>query len=92
MTIDFSSRVSEIIRSRKVHATQRLAALPDGGVRLTMTVSDLTEVGSWVLSYGDTARVLEPKELVERVTGEMHRALQAYGVVKAPTKPRGKKA
>jgi predicted DNA-binding transcriptional regulator YafY len=79
VVVDFDARVTEYVRSRKVHVTQRLSALPDGGVRLTMTVGDLTEVASWVLGYGDTALVVEPPELVERIKGELGRAFARYG-------------
>jgi predicted DNA-binding transcriptional regulator YafY len=81
VVIDFTSKVTEYVRSRKVHVTQRLSATPDGGVRLTMTVGELTEVVSWVLGFGETAKVVEPAELVERVQGELSRAAARYGAV-----------
>lgn len=79
VTIDFDARVAELVRSRKVHATQKLSPLPDGGVRLTMVVGDITEVTSWVLSYGETAQAIEPPELVETVRKELAGALARYG-------------
>jgi predicted DNA-binding transcriptional regulator YafY len=82
--IEFDSKVADLVRSRKVHTTQKLTALPEGGVKLTMIVGDLTEVVSWVLGFGDTARVVEPADLVERVKGELERALANYNK-KRPT-------
>ena len=79
VVIDFDPKVAELVRSRKVHATQRLASLPDGGVRLSMVVSDLTEVTSWALGYGQTATVVEPEQLRERVMSELSNALAKYG-------------
>ena len=43
-----------------------------------MTVGDLTELSSWVLSWGKTAKVVEPEELQSMVRGEMEAALAKY--------------
>jgi predicted DNA-binding transcriptional regulator YafY len=90
VVIDFDARVAELVRSRKVHHSQRLAALPHGGVRLSMVVGDLTEVTSWVLGYGETATVIEPPALRERVMGELRNALAQYeqGPRELPPKPK----
>ena len=53
-------------------------ALPNGGCRLTMVVRDTTEVRSWVLSFGDTARVVEPKELADDIAKELRAAAALY--------------
>ncbi len=78
VVVDFDPRVVEFVKTRKIHPSQRLSDLPDGGVRLTIEIGDLTEVGTWVLGFGETARVQEPAELRERVRGELARALARY--------------
>jgi predicted DNA-binding transcriptional regulator YafY len=78
IVIDFDAKGAEYIRLRKAHPTQELTRLPGGGVRLTMTVGDLTTVTSWVLEWGPRARVVEPPELVERVLTELSEALKGY--------------
>lgn len=78
VVIEFDARVADLVRSRRVHNTQKLASLPDGGVRLTMIVGEITEIVSWVLGFGETARVVEPPQLVERVRGELLGALRKY--------------
>lgn len=78
VVIDFAARVADLVRSRRMHSTQKISALPDGGVRLTMTVSDTTEVSSWVLSWGGTATVVAPAELVDSVSSELRAALARY--------------
>jgi len=78
VVVDFDARVVEFVKTRKIHPSQRLSDLPDGGVRLTIEIGDLTEVGTWVLGFGETARVREPEELRERVRGELARALARY--------------
>jgi predicted DNA-binding transcriptional regulator YafY len=77
VVIDFDQQGAEYVRMRKVHPTQKLAAIA-GGVRLTMTVGNLRELTSWVLEWGRRAKVIEPPELVERVREELEGALKGY--------------
>jgi predicted DNA-binding transcriptional regulator YafY len=78
VTVEFDVQTAPEIRSRKWHATQRLATAPDGRVRLTFLISDLDAVLPWVLGYGQHARVIEPAPLVASVEIELRRALQRY--------------
>ncbi len=77
VVIDFDAQVAEYVRMRRVHPTQKLAATA-GGIRLTMSVGSLTELTSWVLEWGQRARVIEPPELAERVKAELEGALKGY--------------
>lgn len=87
--VEFDAAAAEYVKSRKVHPSQRLAAIVGGGVRLTMTVGDLTPVVSWILEWGPRARVIEPPELLRRVTNELRQALQNYdGTSSGPKKTR----
>jgi predicted DNA-binding transcriptional regulator YafY len=43
-----------------------------------MTVGNLNPVVSWVLEWGQRAKVVEPEELVERVRAELVAALGKY--------------
>jgi predicted DNA-binding transcriptional regulator YafY len=79
VVIDFDAHVAELVRSRRVHDTQKHTVLADGTIRLTMTVGDLTELSSWVLNWGKMARVVEPEELVVTVQDELQQALAKYG-------------
>lgn len=90
VVVDFDAKVAELVRSRRVHATQKLKELPGKGVRLTMTVGDLREVTSWLLGWGATAKVVEPEELVERMREELEGALAKYRDVETVTAVRGK--
>jgi predicted DNA-binding transcriptional regulator YafY len=78
VVIDFDARVADFVRTRKVHPSQDLTALPGGGVRLTMAIGDLTEVATWILGFGETAQVIEPPDLVERIKTELKGALARY--------------
>jgi predicted DNA-binding transcriptional regulator YafY len=78
VVIDFDAKAAEYVRMRKVHASQKLAAIGGGGVRLTMTVGNLNQVVSWVLEWGARAKVIEPEELALRVRDELEGALALY--------------
>ncbi len=78
VVIEFDAHGAEYVRSRRVHPSQKLAAIAGGGVRLTMTVGNLNPVVAWVLEWGPRARVVEPPELVDRVKSELQAALAAY--------------
>jgi predicted DNA-binding transcriptional regulator YafY len=78
VVIEFDAHAAEYIRARRVHASQRLATMAGGGVRLTMTVGNLTQVTSWILEWGARAKVVEPPELIERVRAELAGALALY--------------
>jgi predicted DNA-binding transcriptional regulator YafY len=75
--IDFDGHAAEYVRMRRIHPTQKLAATASG-VRLSMTVGNLTQLTSWILEWGPRARVVEPPELVEKVKAELEAALKAY--------------
>jgi len=67
VVIRFNELVSDYIREKKWHDSQRLKELPDGGVELSMTLSGLAEVERWVLSWAGNATALKPAELAARV-------------------------
>jgi predicted DNA-binding transcriptional regulator YafY len=86
VVLEFDAHAAEYIRARRVHHSQRLATISGGGVRLTMTIGNLTQVVSWVLEWGARVKVIEPPELIDRVRSELLGALALYPV-EAPSKP-----
>jgi predicted DNA-binding transcriptional regulator YafY len=70
----FDERVARYVQRRMWHPTQRFRKVADG-VEMTMEVRGTTEVVSWVLGFGRTARVLEPTGLREAVAKELSDAL-----------------
>jgi len=87
VVIDFDASVAELVRSRRVHETQKLATLQNGTLRLSMTVGDTTELASWVLGWGRKATVIEPEALARDVATELAEALARYPAVAAPASP-----
>jgi predicted DNA-binding transcriptional regulator YafY len=94
VVVDFHPRVADLVRSRSFPGEDggeaRCAELPGGGVRLVMRVPLTPELKSWVLSFGETARVIEPAALASQVVDELRHALAAYdgAPVAAPPTPR----
>jgi predicted DNA-binding transcriptional regulator YafY len=92
VVVEFDAEVAEYVRGRRVHPSQRLALLPGGGIRSTMTVGNLNPVVSWVLEWGPRAKVIEPVELVARVKQELSDALAKYksrnSTEKTPARPK----
>ena len=79
MRLLFEPAAARYVRERRWHPTQAEADRPDGRTEVTLEVSDLREVRSWVLSWGAACRVLEPAELREQVVAELESALESYG-------------
>ncbi|MGE5580228.1 MAG: helix-turn-helix transcriptional regulator [Bacillota bacterium] len=66
------------IRGRQWHHSQTLEELPDGTLRMTLTVGGLGEVMRWVMSLGSHAWVVEPEELRERIAREVEAVGRRY--------------
>lgn len=79
VVVDFTAQVRPRIEARQWHRTQKMKALPDGGVRLTFDAANLTQVMPWVMEWGAQARVRAPAALVEQVAKELRAAVEGYG-------------
>jgi len=51
----------------ELHPSQRLETLPDGTVRLLLTVPANDVLAQWIMSYGGKLRVVTPQALRDRV-------------------------
>jgi predicted DNA-binding transcriptional regulator YafY len=83
LLVEFDPRVADTVRARRVHPSQKLAVAADGRVRASLSVPGapevLASVRTWVLGFGASARVLEPRELAEEIALELRRAASRYG-------------
>lgn len=66
----FDEEAAEFVREREWHASQRLEEREDGGVVLSLVVSGLVEVKSWVQSFGASATLLSPRWLADEIAEE----------------------
>jgi predicted DNA-binding transcriptional regulator YafY len=66
------------VAEKRWHKSQSIEPTPDGGVILTMEVSDLREVARWVMFWGRACTVLEPQGLKALVAEECRAMLEAF--------------
>ena len=66
------------IRGRQWHHSQTLEELPDGTLRMTLTVGGLGEVLRWAMSLGSHAWVVEQEDLRERIAAEVEAVRKKY--------------
>lgn len=78
VVVEFSSRVAPYVRERTWHPSQRIEALPDGGVRLTLKVCRDWALRTWVLGWGAHARVVAPSALAEDILAQLDEARDGY--------------
>lgn len=75
--IEFDKSKASYVRARLWHRTQEFHETANA-VRLEFNCNNLRPVVSWVLEWGPYAKVVEPRELVEQVSGELRAALRHY--------------
>lgn len=76
--IQFTPNVAYLVKERRWHPSQKNEVQKDGSVIATFTAGGMDELASWVLSWGQEARVLEPQALVEAVKAHLTRAIGHY--------------
>lgn len=72
----FSPSVAERVLENKWHHTQTLKVSDDGSAIMTIRVSGLSEILSWILGFGKEVEVLAPKKLKEMVAGTARAILE----------------
>lgn len=78
VVIEFKPRIAPLIREVQWHSTQKIHENPDGGLRFEATVAGWQEVGWWVLTWGEEAEVIQPKELREWVADTARKMVRVY--------------
>jgi predicted DNA-binding transcriptional regulator YafY len=75
---EFTGWAAKYVAERVWSPDQRITRLGPGAIRLTFSASSEPEVLSWVLSFGEEARVLRPECMVERVRNAIEAMRLAY--------------
>ena len=78
VVLEFDPRAAGYVRERRWHRSQHVADLPNGGVRLTLEVSDDWALRTWILGYGSLVRVVSPPSLAKRVLDQLEEARTQY--------------
>jgi predicted DNA-binding transcriptional regulator YafY len=76
--IEFDPRVTDYVREREWHSSQRLIDNSDGSLTLTLDVGNDHALRSWVLSFGSLARVVSPGSLADQILDELEAAREGY--------------
>ena len=76
--VEFEPRIARYVRERVWHASQEIADHPDGRVTLSLRVSNDFALRSWILGFGDLARVVAPPALADQIAAELERASRRY--------------
>ena len=79
VVIEFAPRIAPLIREVQWHSTQKIHENTDGGLRFEATVAGWQEVGWWVMSWGEEAEVIQPKELRRWVAETTRKMVKVYG-------------
>lgn len=74
--IRFDSFAARLVRERDWHPTQKIREFKGGEIELEMTLGALEEIERWILSWGDHAKVLGPKILIDSM-GKKIRSMNA---------------
>jgi len=78
VVVEFDAKVAHEVQRTKLHPSQKIAVAPDGRVRLSLSLPDVTEVTRWVLGFGEQACVIEPESLAAEVGAALRRAASRY--------------
>jgi predicted DNA-binding transcriptional regulator YafY len=74
----FQPDLADYIERTRWHPKQKTTRNPDGSVDFEVELAGLTEVTSWVLSFGSLVEVLEPPKLRARVRREAESMARQY--------------
>jgi predicted DNA-binding transcriptional regulator YafY len=64
----FDAFAAPRVEERQWHPSQKIKQLRNGGVELSLTLSNLEEIERWILSWGNHAQVLASVELKDQIT------------------------
>lgn len=79
VTVDFDGWAARFVRERVWSPDQEIVDRKDGGTRLRFTAGSREEVMSWVLFFGDEARVVSPTWLAEAMAERIAAMARRYG-------------
>lgn len=78
--IAFAPSLAPFVRARVWHSSQEVRDTPDGGLVLTMNVCHDWALRSWILSWGEFARVVAPASLATQLEQDLAAAARVYSV------------
>ncbi|MCG6155011.1 helix-turn-helix transcriptional regulator [Rubinisphaera margarita] len=84
VVVRFAPKTAGNVAEVQWHKTQRIVSHDDGSIDFHVDVEGLDEISWWILGYGDTAEVLEPHELREKIERHARGMLNHYARADGP--------
>jgi proteasome accessory factor B len=78
VVLQFSPQVAALVQERIWHPSQIIDELADGGLLLTVRVSDPREMRPWIRSWGADVEILEPGDLRAEMAEQARRMVRQY--------------
>jgi predicted DNA-binding transcriptional regulator YafY len=75
--LHFDKFASQLVRERVWHSSQQTQELTGGGIEFRLTLSSLHEIEPWILSWGEHAKVMGPKELITHIKTRLQTSLKS---------------
>jgi predicted DNA-binding transcriptional regulator YafY len=76
----FSKDQAQYIKDRQWAPGQEIDEQPDGSVILSINASGVFDVKKWVLSFGASAKVLEPSNFAREINNEIRNMMRNYTI------------
>jgi proteasome accessory factor B len=76
--LQFDPFAGRLVSERTWHESQQIKTARDGSITMQLELGGLEEIQRWILSWGSHVRVLEPKELAQRVGAEAQAVAALY--------------
>jgi proteasome accessory factor B len=76
--LKFDAFAARLVSERTWHESQRFRPAKDGSAILELELAGLEEIERWILSWGSHVRVLEPRQLIERIRAEAEALVRLY--------------
>lgn len=75
---EFNEEAAAYVAERTWSPDQKITKHGSDGIRITFSASSEPELISWILSFGDKAKLIEPKELAKQVKAIAENVCRAY--------------
>jgi predicted DNA-binding transcriptional regulator YafY len=78
VAIEFSGFAARYVNERIWSPDQKITKKKGDKIKLAFTASSVSELISWILSFGAEAKVIKPDWLIEKVSGEIDNLQKLY--------------
>jgi predicted DNA-binding transcriptional regulator YafY len=78
MKIWFDRARAQLVREKKWHHSQEIRELENRELEVTFELSSFVEIVPWILGWGEHARAVAPKALVDEVKRVAGRVVKGY--------------